>query len=211
METENKDLPDQSALLLIKQRIESAEKSIAAAKKLLNKALGGDLGNVDSIEERVQDLTISNGGKIVEGIFDGQNMIGPDKRQYPVPANYASKSKLVEGDILKLTISDDGSFIYKQIGPVERLRVQGELKTGDGGGFLVQAEKREYRVLLASVTYFKAKEGDNVTLIVPASDKATWGAIENVLKPEVGKKAETRPEDDLSKFENPVDDFALEN
>ena len=47
----------------------------------------------------------------MEGVFDGQNMMGPDGKKYPVPANYASKSKLVEGDVLKLTISDDGSFI----------------------------------------------------------------------------------------------------
>ena len=34
-----------------------------------------------------------------------QIMIGPDGKNYPVPANYASKSKLIEGDILKLTIT----------------------------------------------------------------------------------------------------------
>ena len=57
----------------------------------------------------------SEDGIIVEGVFNGQIMIGPDGKQYSVPANYASKSKLVEGDILKLTIDKDGSFIFKQI------------------------------------------------------------------------------------------------
>lgn len=202
---EDKAQDENSVLLLLKQRIESAEKSISAAKKLLNKALGGDLGDVEEIEERVQDLTISNGGKVVEGIFDGQNMIGPDKRQYPVPANYASKSKLVEGDILKLTIAEDGSFIYKQIGPVERKRVKGELKSSEGGGYVVEAGGVEYKVLLASITYFKAEEGDEITLIVPSAGKSSWGAIENVLKP--GEQAQPTEEgegDDLAKIENPV-------
>ena len=210
MEKEEEQMPNQSALILIKQRIESAEKSIAAAKKLVSKALGGDLGDVDKIDERVNDLSISNGGRVVEGIFDGQNMIGPDKRQYPVPANYASKSKLVEGDILKLTIADDGSFIYKQIGPVERKRVQGTLKLGEGGGYIVETEDREYRVLLASVTYFKAEEGDEITLIIPATGKVTWGAIENVIKE--GEKSEDKKKegDELSKVESPVDDIEID-
>ncbi|MBU1146566.1 hypothetical protein KKD80_03410, partial [Patescibacteria group bacterium] len=42
-----------------------------------------------------------SGERIMEGVFNGQNMIGADGKEYLVPANYASKSKLVEGDILK--------------------------------------------------------------------------------------------------------------
>src|SRR3989344_7540515 len=69
----------------------------------------------------------SEDGLIIEGVFDGQNMIGPDGKKYSIPANYASKSKLVEGDILKLTIDTQGNFIYKQIGPIERTRLIGTL------------------------------------------------------------------------------------
>src|SRR3989344_680714 len=29
-------------------------------------------------------------GKVVEGVFDGESMIGPDGKKYSVPANYAS-------------------------------------------------------------------------------------------------------------------------
>ena len=66
-------------------------------------------------------------GIVIEGVFDGQIMIGADGKKYSVPANYASKSKLVEGDILKLTIDRQGNFIYKQIGPIERRRLIGSL------------------------------------------------------------------------------------
>ena len=120
-------------------------------------------------------------GKIVEGVFDGQVMIGPDGKSYPVPANYASKSKLVEGDIMKLTIADDGSFIYKQIGPTERRQIIGTLVQHDGA-YYVEANGREYRILLASVTYFRIKEGDQVTIIVPEDNpEATWAAVEASL------------------------------
>ena len=97
-----------SNLALLAQMIDSAEKNIQAAKQLLREAMGGPAtkANLTALSEKTQVMTVSEGGKVIEGMFDGQNMIGPDNKQYPVPANYASKSKLVEGDVLKLTISD---------------------------------------------------------------------------------------------------------
>ena len=98
-----------------------------------------------------------------------------------MPANYASKSKLVEGDILKLTIADDGSFIYKQIGPVARKQVVGVLTQHDGA-YYVEAGTKEYRVLLASVTFFKAHIGDQLSVIIPEDNRdAEWAAVEAIL------------------------------
>jgi hypothetical protein len=109
-------------------------------------------------------------------------MIGPEGKQYPVPANYASKSKLVEGDVLKLTIAEDGSFIYKQIGPVERKKVMGVLLQDEKGDYRVIAEGKTYRVLLASITYFKAEAADEITIVVPEERESQWAAVENVIK-----------------------------
>ena len=157
--------------------IQEAETNLAAAKELLISIIGDDgtiiTPKTSSIEEA--------GGKVVEGIFDGQKMAGPDGKEYPVPANYASKSKLVEGDILKLTIADDGSFIYKQIGPIDRTQIIGTLVQHDGA-YYVEANGREYRILLASVTYFRINVGDQVTIIVPTDNPdATWAAVEAAL------------------------------
>ncbi len=172
-----------SNLALIAQMIESAEKNIQSAKQLLREMMGGQpIKPLGQLSEKAQALTVSEGGKVIEGVFDGQNMIGPDKKQYPVPANYASKSKLVEGDVLKLTIAEDGSFIYKQIGPVERKKMLGILTVDDRGDFRVLAEGHPFRVLLASLTYFKAEPGDEVTIIVPKDTEAEWAAVENVIK-----------------------------
>jgi hypothetical protein len=109
-------------------------------------------------------------------------MIGTDGKQYPVPANYASKSKLIEGDMLKLTITPDGSFVYKQIGPVERKRVIGIVSQDDLGNHVVIGEGKAYRVLLASVTYFKADPGDEVTIVIPRDSETVWAAIENLVR-----------------------------
>ncbi|MDB5167640.1 MAG: hypothetical protein JWN26_785 [Candidatus Saccharibacteria bacterium] len=157
--------------------IQEAETNLAAAKELLISIVGDD-GTVLTPRSSHPDEA---GGKVVEGVFDGQKMAGPDGKEYPVPANYASKSKLVEGDILKLTIADDGSFIYKQIGPTERKQIIGTLAQHDGA-YYVEASGHEYRILLASVTYFRIAEGSQVTIIVPADNlDAEWAAVEAAL------------------------------
>lgn len=120
--------------------------------------------------------------KIIEGVFDGSQMIGPDGKRYSIPANYCSKSKLVEGDILKLTIKPDGSFVYKQIAPIERKRVKGLLtKDSVSGEFTILAEGRVYKVIKASVTYFKGNEGDEVIALIPKDGESIYCAVENII------------------------------
>lgn len=176
-------MDNHSNLALIAQMIDSAEKNIQTAKQLLREMLGGLPPKGSAlISEKMQTFAVSEGGKIIEGSFDGQNMSGPDGKQYPVPANYASKSKLVVGDILKLTIAEDGSFIYKQIGPMERRKALGILMVDERGDFRVLAEGKSYRVLTASLTYFKSEPGDEVTIVLPATGDVEWAAVENVIK-----------------------------
>lgn len=167
------EIPDKQVKRL-RALIAEAETSLAAAKELLMSLLGDEeTASKASIEENI--------GKVIEGVFDGQNMVGSDGKTYPVPANYASKSKLVQGDILKLTISEDGTFLYKQIGPIPRKQIVGMLELTDGHYF-VKVGDRHYRVLLASVTYFKAKPGDQVSVNVPQDDDSVeWAALEAAL------------------------------
>jgi hypothetical protein len=154
--------------------IQEAETNLAAANELLVSLVGDD----EKVQPKITEDIL---GKVIEGVFDGQNMVGSDGKIYPVPANYASKSKLVQGDILKLTIADDGAFLYKQIGPIPRKQVVGTLKL-EGGHYYVTTGSKDYRVLLASVTYFKAKPGDQVSVNVPEDDsQAQWAALEAAL------------------------------
>lgn len=154
--------------------IQEAETNLAAANELLISLVGDD----ERIAPIAQEDTL---GKVIEGVFDGQNMVGSDGKTYPVPANYASKSKLVQGDILKLTVAEDGAFLYKQIGPIPRKQVVGQLKL-ENGHYFVDVNGKEFRVLLASVTYFKAKPGDQVSVNLPEDDSTTeWAALEAAL------------------------------
>lgn len=167
------DVPEKQ-IKRMRSLIQEAETSLAAVKELLISLVGEDSNIVSHTKD-------DNLGKSIEGVFDGQNMVGSDGKIYPVPANYASKSKLVQGDILKLTIADDGTFLYKQIGPIPRKQIVGNLELRDGHYFVIVGDK-QYRVLLASVTYFKAKPGDQVSVNIPEDDENTeWAALEAAL------------------------------
>lgn len=189
------DLPDSEQPGLHPEEVFRYLDAIQRELDDLRHALSGQSGliPVTGVRPRTGALAPSaerDGSRIIEGVFDGQNMVGPDGKQYSVPANYASKSKLVEGDVLKLTITRDGSFIYKQIGPIERQRIVGELLRDEmTGEFKVMGNGKAHRVLLASITYFKGEVGDDVVILVPKDGESRWAAVENIIK-----KAATTPE-----------------
>jgi hypothetical protein len=162
------------------------ELELRKTKLILGELSGRDTKNAVDYSLKAAEVGKSDqdeSGIVVEGVFNGQQMIGPDGKQYSIPANYSSKSKLVEGDILKLTIDRQGAFIYKQISPVERARLVGHLvKDKSLDEFVVLAGDKIYRVLLASITYFKGDEGDEVVILVPKDADSTWAAVENIIK-----------------------------
>jgi len=164
--------------------ITRAQKQIETATKMLEKVQHGENVDISSLtSQRPRHASTGEEGEVVEGVFDGVQMIGNDGKVYSIPPNYASKSKLVEGDILKLTILSDGSFLYKQIGPVERKRVRGTLmQDEDTGEYAVMAAGNSYKVLSASITYFKGEVGDEVVILVPSDKQSHWAAVENIIK-----------------------------
>ena len=126
--------------------------------------------------------TVQSDQKIIEGFFNGESMVDGSGHIYSVPANYASKSKLVEGDGMKLIVTKSGSFVYKQIAPAERTRCIGTLEQADSREYYVRVADRRFRVLTASVTYYKGISGDEVIILTPKSAAGTWAAVENIIK-----------------------------
>ena len=182
-------MSDDNNLLQVQELIDSAMSSLKTANALMRDMTGVSDSSHERIVSKAQDIeTGATSGKIVEGVFDGQNMIDSNGQTYPVPANYASKSKLVESDGMKLTITDEGKFIYKQISPVPRKTLVGVLIQEDGQ-YKVLAEGKPYRVLLASVTFYRAEVGDQVTILLPEGQEATWGAIEAVIPKHMAEEA----------------------
>lgn len=128
-----------------------------------------------------QELEQRTGSRIVEGMFDGVCMTGSDGHRYPVPENYASKSRLIEGDMLKLTIQPDGRQVFKQIGPVVRERKVGCLRLDpDTREHVVVCSDQVYKILSASVSYFRAAPGDELVILVPREGTSQWAAVEGI-------------------------------
>lgn len=193
--------------------LEQAERALASAKILLENPssdMAPSSGTLHKETNTVEGTYYeSEEGRIVEGEFDGQNMIGPDEKRYSVPANYASKSKLVCGDRLKLTITPDGKFLYKQIGPIERERIKGVLIEDEKTNRLcVLAEGKLYHILTASLTFFRAEIGDEIIILIPKDRECSWAAVENVIKeltpPLLRPSLETEDDPDLL---SPLDDL----
>lgn len=201
---------DPETLALLKRRLEEAERNIQLCRQLI----GGtaSVAGVDTLMPTIPSSAKMDAieadenfaGKIIQGEFDGEHMKGEDGQLYPVPANYASKSKLVEGDKLKLAIEPDGAFVYKQIGPIERTRVRGVFDINDQGQYVVKADSKEYRLLLASVTFYHIDRGDTVTILLPAEGKAVWGAVENVIK--AGSKKSEKDTDEKDELNDKDDE-----
>lgn len=178
-------------LIQIQELIANAEASLKTANALLRDVTGVTDANHERNIARASVLNAPSGsaeGKVVEGVFDGQNMVDSEGQSYPIPANYASKSKLVEGDGMKLTITDEGKFVYKQIAPVPRKTVVGVLIQEDGQ-YKVLADGKAYRVLLASVTFYRAEIGDQVTILLPDDGHAAWGAVDAVIPKNMAENA----------------------
>ena len=170
----------------IRDFIDTAEKSLKNAKKLLKEILEEE--NIDlsaDLELDTKGLSKYESGdsKIIEGVFTGEDMFWADKNHYPVPVNYASKSKLVQGDRMKLTIDGSGKMLYKQIKQIDR-EIKIGLLTQTNGKYQVISDGVAYDVLTAAVTHFKAEIGDTVTVLIPAWKEATFGAIEAVMPKE---------------------------
>lgn len=177
------------SLLQIQELLESAMSSLKTANSMLRDMTGvADLSKERHVTRATRVTAAPVSGRVIEGIFDGQNMVDGAGQSYPVPANYASKSKLVEGDGMKLTITDEGKFIYKQIAPIERRTTKGVLIQEDGQ-YKVLAEGKPFRVLLASVTFYRAEVGDQVTILLPVEGEAMWAAVEAVLPKHLAEAA----------------------
>ncbi|NQT50288.1 hypothetical protein HQ571_06365 [Candidatus Kuenenbacteria bacterium] len=138
---------------------------------------------MNEINNRADSAQKNENEKVIEGVFEGQSMIGSDGQQYDVPANYASKSKLVEGDIMKLTINNMGAFVYKQIKPIDRIRKVGVLDQDPQTlQFFAVADGKKWKLLTASVTYFKGEAGNEIVFLIPSESGSRWAAVENIVK-----------------------------
>lgn len=176
-------MSQKSKLDELKLMVTSIERTLFAARSIIAELSGeSPLMPSDKFMERQSagNFSQEEEGRIIEGAFDGTAMLDAEGNTYPVPVNYASKSKIVVGDKMKLTITGSGKFIYKQISPTPRKNIIGPL-TSEDGQYKVLHGGKEYKILTASITFHKATVGDEVSILVPEEGEAEWGAFDVVI------------------------------
>ncbi len=118
---------------------------------------------------------------IIEGIFDGNNMIWVDNKKYVVPSNYSSKSKIIQWDNLKLKISSEGNMIYKVILQVNRKNIKWLITKNDDWKFVaLWDDEKIYNLNQAAVSFFHGKPWDEAILIINSDKKCDYAALESI-------------------------------
>ena len=98
-------------------------------------------------------------------------------------ASIFAKNKVEKADVPKLPPPPPGLRLDTENPAVKRFidGEVGQLIVDERGNFIVRTDEKDYGVLLASVTFYKAEEGDEVTILLPENGEAEWGAVENVI------------------------------
>ncbi|MBC7498876.1 hypothetical protein H7170_04505 [Candidatus Gracilibacteria bacterium] len=164
----------------LRDLVQAAENSIRSARKILDSLLG-DIPR-DEFDISSSDLSSYQSGddKIVEGVFTGDAMLGPDGSVYPVPQNYSSKSLLVQGSRLKATIESHGGIKYKIIEEIPFETSIG-IVTKNGDKYEITTNMKTYKVLMAAITFHKCSVGDTVSIRTPKGKDATYAVIESII------------------------------
>jgi hypothetical protein len=164
----------------LRDLIQSAENSIRSARKMLDIAMGDT--SREEFDINTNELTSYQSGddKIVEWVFTGDSMLGPDGAVYPVPQNYSSKSLLVQGSRLKATIESHGGIKYKIIEEIPFETSIG-IVTKNGDKYEITTDTKTYRVLMAAITFHKCAIGDTVSIRTPKWKDATYAVIESII------------------------------
>lgn len=178
-------------LAALEQLLQKMEADFARARRLLAKLQSKEYSLEDSPTEvdtthlpsHLTSYEEDENVQVIEGVYDGYFMVGVDKKKYPVPMNYASKSKLIPWDILKLRIMSDGKLLYKMIWQANRTYIKATLsKTDDNNKFTAITDDGQiYFLNQAAVTYFKGQTGDELSIIINGDGLGNFAAIEALI------------------------------
>jgi hypothetical protein len=116
----------------------------------------------------------------VMGVFDGTIFVGDDGRLLVVPGNYVSKSKLLEGSIVRAKLVN-GKAEFKIVQPAERRYVIVEATRGPSMRYVYKeaGSMRTWKTFRECEVYFQVKEGKRYSMEVPVTSTKGVGVITN--------------------------------
>lgn len=170
----------QKLISQLESHISDLKWALLSPKKVTYSRLKKDLSKIKIL---ARELGIKLTANEVLGIYDWYTFVGQDNEKYPIPLNYASKSKLIPGDTLKLTIMDDGELRYKLIKPASRKKTKAILNKDIHGRYIaITKDKKTYFLNFAAVSFFKWRPWDNMTVIINPDMDIQFAAIEFIIK-----------------------------
>ena len=101
----------------------------------------------------------------IEGVFDGTYLVTQDGQKYEVPANYAAKSRLVYGDLLKM-VEEEGKTMFKQIEKAPRKRIEGILNKKEGSWYIL-TDSGSYKISDNAAEFSRAEINDEAIALIP--------------------------------------------
>lgn len=119
----------------------------------------------------------------IEGKFDGKYLVTSEGERIEVPANYASKSRIVYGDTLKM-YEENGRKMFKQLIKLPRRKVLAVLSKKEGK-FYALSEFGDHEISSTSVEHNNLSVGDQIQIILPEENlKAPFTTLDKTLQQE---------------------------
>lgn len=168
---------------------EMTNKSPKVQIQFINQALSQAAANLAQAKQLMHELEDSLSSVLpssrdlpgIIGKFDGTYLVTDDGKKFQVPENYASKSKLVFGDTLKMIEDVNGGMAtFKQIERVPRATLTGVLVKKDGKYVAVTSDG-SHLLIPAAVSFHHGVEGDEVKVIVPEDSRnCAFAALDEI-------------------------------
>lgn len=180
---ENTYIKAKNLISQLESNIHELKSALATPKKISISKLKKDLHKIKSL---ASELGIKLTKNEILWIYDGYSFVWQDQQKYTVPLNYASKSKLVPWDTLKLTMMEDGELRYKLITPASRKKTKAVLNKDINGRWIwITRDKDAYMLNLAAVTFYKWRPGDQATIIINPDLDIKFAAVEIIIKSDI--------------------------
>ena len=187
--------------------LEICESNIKSAKAMLSQYSNPEnTTSQPNFSNSFAMQTSSDDSEVIDGYFDGENMMGDNNQLYLIPQNYASKSQLVVGDKLKWTlvkdpISNTYKEMYKLTNPVLREKVVGKfIIDGNTYAVMVDGYTSPIKILKASATFamknMNLQIGGDVAIYIPKHGTPSWGAFISVVNAGMTSNRVTEPKPD---------------
>lgn len=170
----------------IRQSVENIKKELDNLVRLVeNGSTGTATGAANQVAQSSDEV-------IGTGQYDGFYVTTEDGQKHEVPPTYASKSRVVFGDTLKILKNGDRVY-FEHLNKVPRKELSGILTKKEGSWHFL-SHSGVYKVLDVAVEYYKGKELDEAIALVPEDNlEAPFAALDKVDNNVSEKPANTQP------------------